>query len=136
MSKKRRLNGDVDPVLAGVYDRLAHEKEDVRIRAAEKLLSKYSVTNKPSPAELEKVLVRLLRGLCSGRKAARLGYSVTLTEFLSLHTHSLSETEQDHPLHAKRVVRALGEQTQVLGKSLGSVRRASLELSDLSRTKT
>ena len=124
MSKRRRLNGTVDHDLAKTYDDLANENEETRIKAAESLLSRFSLTSNSGEVELCSVLKRLFRGLCSGRKSARLGYSVTLTEFLSSHAVVSSTEKLESPLHLSNVLRALGEQTQISGKASGPVRHS------------
>ena len=116
MYKRRRLNDhDVDHDLADIFENLASEREETRIRAAERLLSKYAPTNQPGEGELLNALKRLFRGLCSGRKAARLGYSVALTEFLSLHVVQDSAERSESALHVSNVVRTLSEQTPLSG---------------------
>ena len=84
MSKKRRRDPTtIDGQLVEIYEDLAHEDEDIRIKAAETLLSKLASEQHASKTQLRAdVLTRLIRGLCSGRKAARLGFSVAFTEFL------------------------------------------------------
>lgn len=85
MSKKRKRDiTDVDVDLANVYDSLAHENESIRLKAARRLLTKtFREGNATTEEELNTILRRLFRGLCSSRKAARLGFVVALTEFLS-----------------------------------------------------
>ena len=83
MSKKRRREiATVDTRLVEIYEDLANEDEDVQLKAAQALLSLLSPSNNPTAEEIEKAVRRLFRGLCSGRKAARLGFSITLTELL------------------------------------------------------
>lgn len=67
--------------LAKAYNDLSDEVTKVRLAAAATLIR--AVKDMDS-AQLEKVLGRLTKGLCSGRKAARSGFFVALTEFLSL----------------------------------------------------
>ena len=83
MSRKRaREQPNVDVELIEIFEDLANEDGEIRIKAAGALLSKTSYENHPSTQQLDKILRRLVRGLCSGRKAARLGFSVALAEFL------------------------------------------------------
>ena len=76
--KRPREAPNINTGLIEIYEDLASENGEVRLKAALRLLStKYSDT------ELDKILNRLFRGLCSSRKAARLGFSIALTEFLA-----------------------------------------------------
>lgn len=81
MSKKRKR--EVDLELVKVYEDLANEQENVRLGAAHTLLSKIFKPGVTSEEQTKTILTRLFRGLCSSRKAARLGFSVALTELLS-----------------------------------------------------
>ncbi len=76
----KRTKDDID--LAALYEELADEVQDVRIKAAARLLK--SITQDPDEFEekLDSAEKRLTRGLCSGRKAARLGFSIALAEVL------------------------------------------------------
>ena len=121
MSKKRRRDpGTIDTQLVEIYEDLANESGDIRLRAAQSLLQKLSVDNSPSKEKVTEVLTRLVRGLCSGRKAARLGFSVAFTEFLVQH---LVDRAQDVPdrLGFSEVLDLLIKQTEVGGKVSGQV---------------
>ena len=84
MSKKRKRDGtEVDPDLVEVYDQLADEDSSKRINAASKLLTKVYQRDVTTDEQLKAILTRLFRGLCSGRKAARHGFSIALTELMS-----------------------------------------------------
>ena len=83
MSRKRKRQGpEVDTELAELYDKLAHDDESIRLKAASALLSKISPENRADQTAQQKALKRLVRGLSSGRKSARIGFSVAFTEFL------------------------------------------------------
>ena len=124
MAKKRRLNASVDEGLVRVYDDLADESEKVRLKAAGDLVSKYAPDKNPSAQKLADVLRRLFRGLSSGRKAARPGFSVALTEFLSSHRLSKACQDDDGALNPETVIDALEEHTKAFGKA--PVSRSSL----------
>ena len=86
MAKKRsREHSGNDAELIEIYEDLAHVSEDIRLKAAKFLIQKVSSAGSDFSQHLSRVLERLFRGLCSSRKAARLGFSVALTELLSLH---------------------------------------------------
>jgi hypothetical protein len=59
------------------FEDLASDDGDARLAASTAILS--GLRDAPSP-DIEKALERLLKGLASGRKSARLGFSITLTE--------------------------------------------------------
>ena len=82
MSKKRgREKRDINVELVEIYEDLADENEDIRLKAAKRLLSRATSSNE----DLLSTFNKLLRGICSGRKAARVGFSVALVEFLTKH---------------------------------------------------
>lgn len=67
-----------------LYNELASNEEDHRIKAAGELVRKIvegkSTGNPEKGTELTYSLNRLVKGLSSGRESARLGFSVALTE--------------------------------------------------------
>lgn len=81
MSKKRRREiPAVDVQLIEMYEDLASSDEEVRLKAAQNLMLKFSLKASLKTEQKHEILRRLIRGLCSGRKAARLGFSIALTE--------------------------------------------------------
>ncbi|KAK3622583.1 DNA-directed DNA polymerase [Elasticomyces elasticus] len=92
-SRKRRLdNGEANVKLTQAYNDLSDEIPSVRLRGAGDLC-KYLVAESTDQAHRIDVAVdRLIKGLCSGRKAARLGFSVALSEVLRL-AFTVSEQE-------------------------------------------
>ena len=83
MSKKRRREQPtVDVQLVEIYEDLANVDEPVRLKAAHALLTNFVNVDAATGDQLNEILRRLIRGLCSGRKAARLGFSIALTEIL------------------------------------------------------
>lgn len=121
MSKKRpRVQPSIDTQLVEIYDDLANEDEEIRLKAAKAYATKFSPNNNHSSEQLSEALRRLIRGLCSGRKAARSGFSVALTEFLIQHLGSPSST--DGSLQISRVIDVLVKQTEITGKIAGQVR--------------
>ena len=68
-----------------LYEQLSSQDETERLEAADAVVSGLLGGEKVSEAVLTKHLERrLFRGLASGRKAARLGFSVVLTEVLAV----------------------------------------------------
>jgi DNA polymerase phi len=117
-SKKRpREVKATDTQLIEIYDDLANEDEEIRLKAAYALLSQFSAS--ATTIEQHKtILKRLFRGLCSGRKAARLGFSVALTEFLS---QVFLPYIDDHKIEASEIIDLLESQTAVESKTSGQV---------------
>jgi DNA polymerase phi len=118
MSKKRpREVTAPDTRLIEIYDDLANEDEEIRLKAAHALLSQFS--SKDTTIEQRKtILKRLFRGLCSGRKAARLGFSIALTEFLS---QVFLPYIDDQKINASEIIDLLESQTAVEGSTSGQV---------------
>lgn len=81
--KRRREPANVDVKLVEIYEDLASENDEIRLKAAQALVSRFTPDESPTDEQIEKALQRLFRGLCSGRKAARIGFSIALTEILS-----------------------------------------------------
>jgi DNA polymerase phi len=69
-----------------LYEQLASNEENVRIKAAEELVRKVVQGKKSGETEKgidsEYALNRLVKGLSSGRESARLGFSIALTEVI------------------------------------------------------
>lgn len=118
MSKKRpREVVAPDTRLIEIYEDLANEDEEIRLKAAYALLSQFST--KDATIEQQKtILKRLFRGLCSGRKAARLGFSVALTEFLS---QVFLPYIDEQKIKASEIIDLLEAQTAVEGSTSGQV---------------
>ncbi|PYI36682.1 hypothetical protein BP00DRAFT_331140 [Aspergillus indologenus CBS 114.80] len=84
-SKKRRreaLRDSVDRTQIEIYEALASETDAVRLQAAAALVAQFTPDQAPTAAHIDRALARLFRGLCSRRKAARVGFSIALTEVL------------------------------------------------------
>ena len=82
MSKKRKREPELASLtLAAIYEKLSDESEDERLQAAHTLLRDFEPKS-TSVEQIKVIITRLFRGLCSSRKAARLGFSVALTEYL------------------------------------------------------
>ena len=80
--KKARTYTVEDAKFAKMYDDLSNEVGEQRIKASAELVKKLFDSNPLQKDRVDEALKRLIRGLCSGRKAARLGFSVALTEVL------------------------------------------------------
>lgn len=122
MSKKRRREpSTVVSQRVEIYDDLANEKENIRIKAAHALLTRLSSDNHAPPEQLVEALQRLIRGLCSNRKAARIGFSVALTELLSQRWGQHQEDRADIP-SLTELIDTLIERTEASGNISGQVR--------------
>lgn len=118
-SKRRRDVATIDALLVEIYDDLANENEEIRLRAAHTLLSKFASPASCSQEKIESILQRLFRGLCSSRKAARLGFSIALTEFLAqIFQYPARETS----LTQDQILLILDKQTTIGGSTSGQVR--------------
>jgi DNA polymerase phi len=120
--KRRRQLNEEHLKLIKLYDDLASEADDVRLEAAKQLIVRFSPGNNPAAKDVETVLVRLIRGLCSQRKAARVGFSLTLTELLrqtfGVKNHGIEGLE----LEVSAVIKMVEEKTKVEGNVPGKVR--------------
>ena len=119
MSKKRaREVKATDTQLIEIYEDLANENEEIRLKAAHTLLTKFSDPAKTTLEQHKVIVGRLFRGLCSGRKAARLGFSIALTEFIS---QVFQPYLDNRVIGAVDIVDNLESQTAVEGGTSGQV---------------
>ena len=119
-NKRQREQPSVDTQLVEIFEDLSNEGEDIRLKAAQRLLAKISPSNHPSSEQLQKILTRLIKGLCSGRKAARLGFSVVLTEFL-ICLFGTSKSDSVNQLTIPKLLETLEKQTYIGGNVSGQV---------------
>jgi hypothetical protein len=120
--KKSRHYSEQDRKLAALYDSLADESSDVRIKAAENLILEIQPQKISENGNLvENVLKRLIRGLCSGRKAARSGFYITLTELLRALYCEESEYDQDKIPRFEKIPELIEDLTQPEGNVAGQV---------------
>ncbi|KAL8652413.1 MAG: hypothetical protein Q9210_002697 [Variospora velana] len=121
--KRRREPSSVDTRMVEIYDDLANESEDIRIKAAHALLTRLSSDSIDGLREqFNEVLQRLVRGLCSSRKAARIGFSVALTELLS-QRWGQHRDDGAHVLNTAELIDTLIKQTEASGKISGQEER-------------
>lgn len=121
MSKKRRREQPaVNVQLVEIYEDLASVDENIRLKAAQALLTNFVADGKSTGEQLNEIVRRLFRGLCSGRKAARLGFSVVLTELLA---ELLGPSRRDVAgfQNALELIETLKKQSQVSGNVSGQV---------------
>ncbi|KIX06507.1 uncharacterized protein Z518_04483 [Rhinocladiella mackenziei CBS 650.93] len=120
MSKKRKREVDVE--LVKVYEELTDNDENIRLKAAHTLVSKIFKPGVTNDEQTITILTRLFRGLCSSRKAARLGFSVALTELLS--QVSLDSTGSTNPnLSLSAIIDIFEAQTTPEGGASGQDER-------------
>lgn len=119
-NKRRRDAASIDTQLIEIYEDLANENEEIRLKAAQSLLRRASSESSSSKEQLTKVLTRLIRGLCSGRKAARLGFSIAFTELIAQHL-SVNEQTTSGQLDLLEVLDILTKQTDISGNVSGQV---------------
>ena len=121
-AKRRRGINEEQVKLAKLYDDLAAESDDVRFEAAKKLIEKFSPENSPSAGAVETVLSRLVKGLCSQRKAARVGFSLTLTELLRQIFGPNGSPIEGLNLDISSLIKLVEDKTKVEGNVSGRVR--------------
>ncbi|KAJ5123637.1 hypothetical protein N7448_009734 [Penicillium atrosanguineum] len=118
--KRRREHYNVDTKLVEIYEDLASEKDEIRLKAAQGLVSQFTPDKEPSDDQIKKVLLRLVRGLCSPRKAARIGFSIALTEVL---TQIFSVKREDSDITIENVLSLWERQTNAAGGETGQEQR-------------
>lgn len=116
--KRRREPYNVDVKLVEIYEDLASEKDEIRLKAAQGLVSQFTPDKNPTDDQIKKALSRLFRGLCSSRKAARIGFSIALTEVLTQVFASVREASEVGLADALKIWEA---QTNASGGETGQV---------------
>lgn len=118
--KRRREPFNVDVKQVEIYEDLANEKDEVRLKAAHELVSRFTPESKPTEDQVRKALQRLFRGLCSGRKAARIGFSIALTEVLAQVFASKQSAELSE-VNVSEAVKIFSSVTDPSGSEPGQV---------------
>jgi hypothetical protein len=120
-AKRRRHINQEQLKLSKLYDDLAAESDDVRYEAATQLIVKFSPESEPAAKDVEIALSRLIKGLCSQRKAARVGFSLTLTELLRQIFGQKENVIDDLGLDVASLIKLVEEKTKVEGNVPGRV---------------
>ena len=119
--KRRKQLGEEYSKLAKLYEDLAAESDEVRFEAAKQLIVKFSPESKPAAKDVETALIRLIKGLCSQRKAARVGFSLTLTELLRQLFAVKQNAIEGSQLDVAAVIKMVEEKTKAKGNVPGKV---------------
>lgn len=83
--RKRARSASIgDLHLFPIYEGLANVDERIRIKATHDLLDEVVRSGSDDNQQWNQVLNTLVKGLCNSQKVARIGYSVALTELLSM----------------------------------------------------
>lgn len=117
--KRRREPYNVDVKLVEIYEDLASEKDEIRLKAAQGLVSQFTPDKNPTDDQIKKALSRLFRGLCSSRKAARIGFSIALTEVL---TQVFASAREPSEFELGDVLKIWEAQSNASGSESGQVR--------------
>jgi len=114
-ARKRRLEySEADKQLAQLYNDLSDEVKSTRIKAAAGLVR---TLKNAEPTRLDEAITRLVKGLCSSRKASRSGFFVALIEVLSL-TKGLDDSPSATPdLSPRSLISKIEQLTQPDGAS-------------------
>ncbi|KAJ5662708.1 hypothetical protein N7462_011634 [Penicillium macrosclerotiorum] len=118
--KRRREPYNVDVKLVEIYEDLASEKDEIRLKAAQGLVSQFTPDKNPADDQIKKTLQRLFRGLCSSRKAARIGFSIALTEIL---TQIFSASRESSEFDISNVLKIWESQSNSSGSESGQEQR-------------
>jgi DNA polymerase phi len=121
-AKRKRQSTDAKLELSKLYEDLAAETDETRLKAAEQLILRFTPQNNPSAHDVQEVLNRLVRGLCTQRKAARLGFCVTLTELLRQLLGKQKIFIDGLELDVDSLLKRIDKQTKVEGNASGMVR--------------
>ncbi|QIW98905.1 hypothetical protein AMS68_004423 [Peltaster fructicola] len=92
--KRRKEYSQNDIALAKIYNDLAEEVEEVRLKAASELIKHLTADAADQESSIDKALTRLIKGVSSSRKAARLGFSIALSEALRIALQKSQSLQQ------------------------------------------
>lgn len=119
--KRRRQTNEEQLKLSKLYENLAAESDEVRIDAAKQLIVRFSAENEPDVNDVKSAISRLIKGLCSQRKAARVGFSLTLTELLRQLFGKDGNPIAGLDLQVASIIKLVEENTRVEGNVPGKV---------------
>ncbi|CAA9957360.1 dna polymerase protein [Pyrenophora teres f. maculata] len=122
-AKRHRPSMQDKVKLSKLYADLAAEEDDVRLEAAKQIIVTFSPESEPAAKDVEEALVRLIKGLCSQRKAARVGFSLTLTELLRQVFGDKTHKMQNLELDVASVIKMVEEKTKAKGNVPGKEKR-------------
>jgi DNA polymerase phi len=123
--KRRRQVNEEQLKLSKLYEDLTAESDDVRFEAAKQLIVKFSPESNPTGKDVQVALVRLIKGLCSQRKAARVGFSLTLTELLREIFGQKETLIEGLDLDVASLIQLVEDKTKVEGNVPGRVSPSS-----------
>ena len=113
VKKRRQETSSVRETLIEIYDDLANLNESIRLKAVHSLIAIFVVSPQANVEQFDEIFTRLVRGLCSGRKAARIGFSVALTSFLSELRREKSIHGLESFLNSANLLRLLKDHTDI-----------------------
>ena len=121
--KRPRKSLNTEAELIAIYEDLANVDENIRITAAHLLVTEFVQKLSGDAEQISQILRRLIRGLCSGRKAARIGYAVALTEALACTVQNFQQ-DSSEVLRVDDLLRELQRQTIVTNNLSGQVKNS------------
>ena len=115
--KRRRMYTDADAKLAKIYEDLANDDAKARVSAAIDLVHKCVALVRSGEEEdreaFSKIQIRLIRGLCSNRKGARIGFSLAFTEVLHATASDLwSDESETIEAHVETLLKLIKDQAK------------------------
>lgn len=113
VEKRRHDDSSARETLTEIYDDLANLNESIRLKAVHSLITIFVASSHVNVGQLNEIFTRLVRGLCSGRKAARIGFSVALTSFLSELPRQKSFHGIESFLNSTNLIRILKNHTDL-----------------------
>jgi DNA polymerase phi len=120
--KPRIEDGKAEVQLSKIYNDLADEEATVRLQAAGELLNSLSTSTSDQISRVNAAITRLIKGVCSDRKAARLGFPVALSEVLRL-AFDLSAQQQHNDFNLDSITAKIIKLTEAEGKKRGQEKR-------------
>jgi DNA polymerase phi len=116
-SRRRRTEGDEGRVeLAKIFNDLRDEIPSVRLGATKELLKNLSSQTPDQSSRIDYATTRLIKGVCSGAKASRPGFSIALAETLRLTFDKKSESSTTITALLEKIIALTNPESKAKGE--------------------
>jgi DNA polymerase phi len=116
-SRRRRTEGDEGRVeLAKIFNDLRDEIPSVRLGATKELLKNLSSQTPDQSSRIDYATTRLIKGVCSGAKASRPGFSIALAETLRLMFDKKSEPSTSITALLEKIIALTNPESKAKGE--------------------
>jgi DNA polymerase phi len=116
-SRRRKVEDDEGRVeLAKIFNNLRDEIPSVRLEATKALLKNLSSQSPDQSSRIDYATTRLIKGVCSGAKASRPGFSIALAETLRLAFDKKSESSTTITSLVEKIIALTNPESKAKGE--------------------